>query len=60
MALSAVVAAGKVIPMAQRLAAGKDSAEERTRMIHAMLPFHLVLLVDIVALSAIQFSTVGL
>ncbi len=60
MAVSAVVAAGKVIPMAQRLSAGKDSAEERTRMIHAMLPFHLVLLVDIVALSAIQFSTVGL
>ena len=56
MLLSMVTGVAKVIPTAQRLGAGTDSEEERTRMVHSMMPFHLVLMVNILLLTAIQFS----
>ena len=56
MGLSMVTGTLKVIPTAQRLGAGTDSEEVRTRMVHSMLPFHLVLLINILLLAAIQFS----
>ncbi len=47
----------KVIPTAQRLATGKDTVEERSRMIHSMFPFHILLLISILALAAVEFSS---
>jgi hypothetical protein len=59
MGLSMVTGTLKVIPTAQRLGSGQDSEDERTRMIHGMLPFHLVLLINILLLAGIQFSVAG-
>jgi hypothetical protein len=59
MGLSMVTGTLKVIPTAQRLGSGNDSAEARTRMVHSMLPFHLVLLINIILLAAIQFRGAG-
>lgn len=56
MGLSMMTGTLKVIPTAQRLGAGTDSEDVRTRMIHSMLPFHLILMVNILLLTAIQFS----
>ncbi len=49
--------AGKVIPAAQRLAAGKDPEDKRTRLVHSMFPSHILLLVSILLLALVQFST---
>ena len=57
--LSAVAATAKVIPTAQRLGSGRDPDDKVTELVHGMLPYHLVLLVNIVTLAAIQFSAVG-
>jgi hypothetical protein len=46
----------KVIPTAQRLGAGTDPDDVRTLMIHGMLPYHGLLLVNILLLAAIQFA----
>lgn len=54
MGLSMMTGTVKVIPTAQRLGAGTDSEEVRTRMIHSMLPFHVILLINILLLTAIQ------
>ncbi len=45
----------KVIPTAQRLATGDDSVEKRTRMVHSMFPFHVLLLISVLLLTAVQF-----
>jgi hypothetical protein len=55
MGLSMMTGTLKVIPTAQRLGSGDDSAEARTRMVHGLLPAHLVLLVNILLLAGIQF-----
>ena len=60
MGLSMMTGTLKVIPTAQRLGAGTDPEDVRTRMIHGMLPFHLILMVNIIALTAIQFSVASL
>jgi hypothetical protein len=60
MGLSMLTGTLKVIPTAQRVGSGKDSEDARTRMIHGMLPFHLVLLINMLLLAAIQFSASGL
>ena len=59
MGLSMLTGTLKVIPTAQRLGSGKDPEDVRTRMIHGMLPFHIVLLINILLLAAIQFSAAG-
>lgn len=59
MGLSMMTGTLKVIPTAQRLGSGQDSPEARTKMVHGMLPAHLVLLVNILALAAIQFLVAG-
>ena len=46
----------KVIPTAQRLAAGKDDAEQQARMVHGILASHLALLISILLLAAVQFT----
>jgi len=56
MLLSMMTGVLKVIPTAQRLGAGTDPEDARTRMVHSMLPFHLILMVNILLLTAIQFS----
>ena len=60
MGLSMVTGTLKVIPTAQRLGAGTDPEDVRTRMVHSMLPFHLILMVNIIALTAIQFRVASL
>jgi hypothetical protein len=57
MAFAMGVGTLKVIPTAQRLAAGKDTVDEQTRMVHSIFPFHLLLLTSIILLAAVQFST---
>jgi hypothetical protein len=47
----------KVIPTAQRLATGKDSVEQQTRMVRSIFPFHILLLISILLLAVVQFST---
>jgi hypothetical protein len=59
MGLSMMTGTLKVIPTAQRLGSGKDSAEKRTQMIHSMLPAHILLLINIILLAAIQFRVAG-
>jgi hypothetical protein len=59
MGLSMITGTLKVIPTAQRLGSAKDSEEVRTRMVHGMLPAHLVLLVNILLLTSIQFLAAG-
>jgi hypothetical protein len=54
MLLNALVAVLKVIPTAQRLAAGSDTAESRSRMVHSLLPYHLVLLASVLLLAVMQ------
>ena len=57
MLVAMLAGAGKVIPAAQRLAAGKDAEDTRTRLVHSMLPGHIVLLISILLLALVQFST---
>lgn len=59
MGLAMSAATLKVIPTAQRLAAGKDDLDRRTRMVHSILPFHLLLLACIVTLAGLQFFAVA-
>ena len=59
MGLSMVTGTVKVIPTAQRLGSAQDSPEARTKMVHGMLPAHLVLLVNILLLTSIQFLVAG-
>jgi hypothetical protein len=49
----------KVIPAAQRLASGKESVEERVRLVHSLFPYHILLLVAVICLTLLQLSTVG-
>ena len=60
MGLSMMTGTLKVIPTAQRLGAGTDTEDVRTRMVHSMLPFHLILMVNIILLTAIQFRVASL
>jgi hypothetical protein len=57
--LSMVTATLKVIPTAQRLGSAKDPEEARTRMVHSLLPAHILLLINILLLAAIQFRAAG-
>lgn len=52
-----VVGTLKVIPTAQRLAAANEPIEQQTRMVHSMFPSHILLLISILALAAVQFAT---
>ena len=56
MGLSMVTATVKVIPAAQRLGGAKDPEDVRTRLVHGLLPAHLVLLINMLLLASIQFS----
>lgn len=57
MAIVVLAGGARVIPMAQRLASGKDAEDKRTRLVHSMLPGHIVLLISILLLALVQFST---
>jgi hypothetical protein len=59
MGLSMSAAVLKVIPAAQRLAAGKDTVEQQTHLVHGILPYHLVLLASILSLATVQFLCVS-
>lgn len=57
--LIALMAIARVIPWAQRLASGEESAEVQTRLAHGLLPYHLAFLVLILALAYLQSSAVA-
>lgn len=59
MGLAMVVGVVKVIPAAQRLASGKDPAEVQTRLIHGVFTAHVLSLVCILVLAAIQLIAAG-
>jgi len=59
MGLAMVAGTVKVIPTAERLASGKDPEDRQTRLVHSMFPWHVLLLLCILVLAAIQFSTTG-
>jgi len=46
----------KVIPSAQRLAADKDTLEDRSRMVYLMFPAHFFILICILLLAVAQSS----
>jgi hypothetical protein len=48
----------RVIPLAARLAARKDRAEKLTVWAHALGPYHLFLLLALLTLALLQFSTI--
>ena len=52
--LIALLAMARVIPGAQRLASGKESVEEQTRLAHSMFAYHLVFLVLVLSLVLLQ------
>ena len=47
----------RVIPTAQRLASGKDTEEKQTSLVHSMFPYHIVLLILVLSLALLQFSS---
>jgi hypothetical protein len=49
----------KVIPAAQRLASGKESMERQVRLVHSLFPYHVLLLIAVIALTLLQFSVVA-
>jgi hypothetical protein len=55
--LIALLAVARVIPGAQRLASGKESAESQTRLAHSLFPYHLLFLVLVLSLALLQSST---
>ena len=57
MGLSMMLGSLKVIPTAQRLGSGNDPEDRQTGLIHSMFPFHVVLLINVLLLAAIQSST---
>jgi hypothetical protein len=59
MGLAMVTGSAKVIPTAQRLSSGNDPADVQTRLIHGMFPAHVMLLVCILALAAVQLGVTG-
>jgi hypothetical protein len=59
MVLAMGIGSAKVIPAAQRLASGRDPEELRTRLIHSMFPAHVLLLICIILLAAIQAIAAG-
>jgi hypothetical protein len=56
MGLSMLAGVLKVIPTAQRLAAGKDDVEQQTRMVRSIFASHVGLLISILLLAAVQFT----
>lgn len=53
----ALLAIVRVIPGAQQLASGKESAERQTRLAHSLFSHHLVFLILILSLALLQLST---
>lgn len=52
--LTMVTGVLRIIPQAQRLAAGGDTLDEQTRLVHGLLPFHAVMMVNVWLLVAVQ------
>ena len=57
--LAMVVGVVKIIPAARRLASGKDPAEVQTRLVQSVLTAHVLLLICILVLAAIQLVAAG-
>lgn len=48
----------RVIPAAQRLASCKDIEEKQSSLVRSLFPCHIVLLIGVLLLAVLQFSTV--
>ena len=55
--LIAVLAVARVIPGAQRLASGEETAEGQSRLAHSLFPHHILFLVLILTLVLLLSST---
>lgn len=53
----ALLATARVIPGAQRLASGKEDVEKQTKIAHSLFFYHLLFLVLVLALAALQSGT---
>ena len=53
----ALLAVARVIPGAQRLASGSESAGRQSRLAHALFPYHLLFLVLVLVLVLLQVGT---
>lgn len=51
-----LLAVARVIPRAQRLASGKETAQKQAFYIHSLFPYHIILLILVLALTLLQFS----
>jgi hypothetical protein len=47
----------KVIPAAHRLASGKESEEKKIQLTYSLFPYHVALLIIIITLTLLQFSS---
>jgi hypothetical protein len=56
MAMVMLLGVLKVIPAAQRLAAGKDTEDRQTGLVHSLFPYHILLLILVLSLTYLQFS----
>lgn len=54
--VTAVLAVARVIPGAQRLASSGETAENKTRLVHGVLFYHLAFLVLLLTLAILQSS----
>jgi hypothetical protein len=48
----------KVIPLATRLATGKDPAEKQSLMVRSMGPYHVLIMILLLTLALMQFSLI--
>jgi hypothetical protein len=48
----------RIIPLASRLAARKDAAEKQTLIVHSLAPYHIFVMILLLTLALMQFSTI--
>ena len=54
MVFNTLIAVLRVIPAAQRLASGRDTVELQTRLVHGVLPYHVLLLASVLLMAGVQ------
>jgi hypothetical protein len=48
----------RVIPMAQRLASGKENEEKQTRLVHSLFPYHIAFLIVVLSLAFLHVRSI--
>ncbi len=49
----------RIIPLASRLAARKDTAEKQTHLVRSLAPYHVFIMIALLTLALMQFSTIS-